>query len=112
MAAEIYLQHGYIKDILGYIYTTGQYYKKAMGQYFTPDNIAIFMTEIINGDFKQLEKEEFISVSEPTCGSGVMVLAFAQNMLKRNQLSEFYVRRCMGFRPNLRPYGLCTIFYL
>lgn len=83
MAAEIYLQHGYIKDILGYIYTTGQYYKKAMGQYFTPDNIAIFMTEIINGDFKQLEKEEFISVSEPTCGSGVMVLAFAQNMLKK-----------------------------
>lgn len=54
-----------------------------MGQYFTPDNIAIFMTEIINGDFKQLEKEEFISVSEPTCGSGVMVLAFAQNMLKK-----------------------------
>lgn len=83
MAAEIYLQHGYIKDILGYIYTTGQYYKKTMGQYFTPDNIAIFMNEIINGDFKQLEKEEFISVSEPTCGSGVMVLAFAQNMLKK-----------------------------
>ena len=83
MAAEIYLQHGYIKDILGYIYTTGQYYKKAMGQYFTPDNIAIFMTEIINGDFKQLEKEDFISVSEPTCGSGVMILAFAQNMLKK-----------------------------
>ena len=83
MAAEIYLQHGYIKDILGYIYTSRQYYKKAMGQYFTPENIAIFMTEIINGDFKQLEKEDFISVSEPTCGSGVMILAFAQNMLKK-----------------------------
>ena len=83
MAAEIYLQHGYIKDILGYIYTSRQYYKKAMGQYFTPDNIAIFMTELINGDFKPLEKEDFISVSEPTCGSGVMILAFAQNMLKK-----------------------------
>ena len=83
MAAEIYLQHGSIKDILGYIYTSRQYYKKAMGQYFTPENIAIFMTEIINGDFKQLEKEDFISVSEPTCGSGVMILAFAQNMLKK-----------------------------
>ena len=83
MATEIYLQHGYIKDILGYIYTSRQYYKKAMGQYFTPENIAIFMTEIINGDFKQLEKEDFISVSEPTCGSGVMILAFAQNMLKK-----------------------------
>lgn len=48
------------------------------------------MTEIINGDFKQREKEDFISVSEPTCGSGIMILAFAQNMLKkRNQLSEF-----------------------
>ena len=45
MAAEIYLQHGYIKDILGYIYTTGQYYKKSMGQYFTPDSIAIFMSD-------------------------------------------------------------------
>ena len=86
MAAEIYLQHGYIKDILGYIYTTGQYYKKAMGQYFTPDNIAIFMTEIINGDFKQREKEDFISVSEPTCGSGIMILAFAQNMLKKKSI--------------------------
>ena len=31
MAAEIYLQHGYIKDILGYIYTTGQYYKNLWG---------------------------------------------------------------------------------
>ena len=81
MAAEIYLNQGCIKDIFGYIYITGQYYKKSMGQYFTPDNIALLMSDLINGNFKQLEKEEFISISEPTCGSGVMVLAFAQNML-------------------------------
>lgn len=39
-----------------------------MGQYFTLENIAIFMTEIINGDFKQLEKEDFISVSGQHAG--------------------------------------------
>jgi hypothetical protein len=44
------------------------------------------MTEIINGDFKQREKEDFISVSEPTCGSGIMILAFAQNMLKKKSI--------------------------
>lgn len=83
MAAEIYLAQGYIKDILGYIYTEGQFYKKSMGQFFTPDNIAVMMSRLIASDCKELLKEtEFVSVSEPTCGSGVMVLAFAENMLQ------------------------------
>lgn len=81
-AADIYFKEGYIKDILGYIYTTEQFYKKSMAQFFTPAPIARMMSQMIYGENSKLLKEqEFISVSEPTCGSGIMILSLAQNLL-------------------------------
>lgn len=82
-AAISYWNRGEIKDILGYLYTKGQYYKKSLGQFFTPEHVAYFMARITGSDYKDLlKKREFISISEPTCGSGVMVLAFCQMMLE------------------------------
>lgn len=82
-AAVFYQNNGEIKDVLGYLYTKGHYYKKSLGQFFTPDHIALFMARIAGSDYKNLlEKREFISINEPTCGSGVMVLAFCQMMLE------------------------------
>lgn len=74
-AAVFYQNNGEIKDVLGYLYTKGHYYKKSLGQFFTPDHIALFMARIAGSDYKNLlEKREFISINEPTCGSGVMML--------------------------------------
>lgn len=82
-AAINYWNRGEIKDVLGYLYIKGEYYKKSLGQFFTPDNIAHFMARIAGNDYKNLlEKREFISISEPTCGSGTMILAFCQMMLE------------------------------
>lgn len=82
-AAVFYQNNGEVKDVLGYLYTKGQYYKKSLGQFFTPEHIAYFMARITGSDYKNLlEKREFISINEPTCGSGVMILAFCQMMLE------------------------------
>ena len=72
------------------------------------------MTEIINGDFKQLEKEDFISVSEPTCGSGVMILAFAQNMLKKeiNYQNSVLLQLCLIINSlKLQLYSIKLTYY-
>lgn len=67
-AAISYWNRGEIKDILGYLYTKGQYYKKSLGQFFTPEHVAYFMARITGSDYKDLlKKREFISISEQRC---------------------------------------------
>ena len=66
-------------DVLGEIYMSCRIGNKYMEQYFTPYNVAKMMAEINLGTVKL--KETF-SICEPTCGSGVMIIA-AANVLKQ-----------------------------
>ena len=85
LAAEYFSGSGKLKDIFGYIYVQGQYYKKSMGQFFTPDYIADFMADIAYSDdyLERIKTDGYISISEPTCGSGVMVLGFCNCLIAR-----------------------------
>lgn len=70
-------------DILGPIYEHEGLSNVHMGQFFTPSHVAEMMSRIsINDDkesLKELIKQKgFITMCEPTCGSGVMIIAFAK----------------------------------
>ena len=66
-------------DVLGEIYMSCRMGNKYMEQFFTPYNVARMMAEMQLGT---CELKEPFSLYEPTCGSGVMIIA-AANTLKR-----------------------------
>ena len=85
-----------INDILNYIEDhlmthhtdiLGEYYmsigaNKDVGQFFTPFPVSYLMAQITFGSEHQetLEKQGYLSLQEPACGAGGMVLAFAKVM--------------------------------
>lgn len=82
------------QDFLGQVYMNLNLGNNANGQFFTPYHISKFMAEICFSDFEaKLEKEEFITLSEPCCGSGGMVIALAETMKakKYNYQKQLFV---------------------
>ena len=69
------------RDVLGEIYAALNLSNAKTGQYFTPWPIAEFMAQIAHGEELSDLKRPFVTVSEPSCGSGVMVLAFAKVLI-------------------------------
>lgn len=71
------------RDILGELFHALELHNKYHGQFFTPQTMADCMAQIsITPDHAALEKKGYITMCEPTCGSGVMVLAAAKVMMK------------------------------
>lgn len=69
-------------DVLGQLYTNMGFTDIHKAQFFTPDPIATFMAKSIIGDIeKQLEHKPFITLCEPACGAGGMILAFVKEVL-------------------------------
>lgn len=69
------------QDFLGNLYTTLNLNQHQKGQFFTPYHICEFMAEVQNGrDLKaDVEQKGFISVSDPACGAGALLIAFANS---------------------------------
>ncbi|MCM1412200.1 MAG: N-6 DNA methylase [Lachnospiraceae bacterium] len=67
------------QDFLGSLYHYLELQQEQKGQFFTPYHICEFMSEIqFTGDDEDLLKEKgYISVSDPACGAGAMLIAFA-----------------------------------
>jgi len=72
------------EDVLGPIFNELELYNRYKGQFFTPQHISDMMAFIACGDDKQADIQEkgFLSMCEPTCGSGVMVTSFCKAMTK------------------------------
>lgn len=72
-------------DVLGSLFMELGLGSKTTGQFFTPYHIAqataraLFNKEQID---KQIEERGYISLCEPSCGGGAMVIAFAEEMHK------------------------------
>lgn len=80
---------GQLEDILGTVFELLGNGSKAMGQDFTPPSICRLMAQLIG-----IPKEERVfTLNEPCCGSGAMILAYAEQMqLKgRNYCAELVV---------------------
>jgi type I restriction-modification system DNA methylase subunit len=70
------------QDVLGQLYIMAlELGNTQAGQFFTPHEISELMARITYGDELQNLTKPFITLSEPACGAGGMVLAFVKVML-------------------------------
>jgi hypothetical protein len=73
-------------DLLGTVFHELELHNKWKGQFFTPDGICEMMGEVVIGEQdlnRHIKDKGFITLSEPACGSGAMVLGFCRAMQKR-----------------------------
>lgn len=68
------------QDFLGSLYHYLELHQEQKGQFFTPYHICEFMSEIQFSDTEAdevLKEKSYISVNDPACGAGAMLIAFA-----------------------------------
>lgn len=73
------------QDFLGKIYMSLKIGSSANGQFFTPYCVSKMMSEINFIEVEEkLKANDFITLSDPCCGSSGMVIAFAETMKNNN----------------------------
>ena len=92
------LQHEWercgFNDVLGVLYHELELHNKYKGQFFTPQHICNMMGKIVfDEDDKSILDKGYISALEPGCGSGAMILGFAQALTDSgyNHSQQLYV---------------------
>ena len=70
------------EDVIGPLYMelASRGGRQQLGQFFTPWNIASMMAKITGSETPE-DNGQLVRVCDPACGSGVMLLAFAHNVL-------------------------------
>ena len=75
----------YTIDLLGEIFHSLNLSNSCNGQFFTPIHIAEFMAEAMLGPkCGEIDTKGYVTLCEPTCGSGVMVIAAANSLYKNH----------------------------
>lgn len=72
------------QDFLGSLYMMCELGNDASGQFFTPYDVCRCMVEISGGSNPAAENAEFFSVSDPACGAGALLIAFANLCRRKN----------------------------
>lgn len=75
------------QDFLGEVFMRLNLGNSSIGQYETPYTVSKFMAEINFSEFEISQKianNHLITLSEPCCGSGGMIIAFAETMKEHN----------------------------
>lgn len=78
-------------DILGDIYHELRLNNEWNGQYFTPDHICRLMAQIVSPVDEYPKRDGPITINEPTCGSGTMIIGAVWAM---NQKGFDYRHKC------------------
>lgn len=79
LTLEYELEVGGPTDILGFLFYELELHNKYKGQFFTPQYVCDMMGKMsFNKNDKIALEKGFITVSEPCCGSGAMILGFAK----------------------------------
>lgn len=69
------------QDFLGQIFMELGFGNAKKGQFFTPYSVSKLMAEINFSDFeKKLNEKDFVTLSEPCCGSGGIIITLAEIM--------------------------------
>lgn len=99
--AEIVLQleNNLDQDFLGQLFMDLNFGDKHLGQYFTPYPISKLMSKAIIGDaVSQVRKEKRITISDPCCGSGSLLIASIneakRQLEKENMNFQKYIYVC------------------
>jgi len=74
------------EDVLGPVFHEMEMHNHFKGQFFTPQCVSDMMSMMACGDDTQsaIMERGYITVCEPTCGSGVMLTSFCKTMVKHN----------------------------
>lgn len=71
-------------DFLGSVFMELELGSGKIGQFFTPYEVSKMMALLVHGDsIDALSDQPFITLSEPACGAGGMVVAFVEAMLEK-----------------------------
>lgn len=88
-------------DILGDIYHELRLNNEWNGQFFTPDNVCRMMAQMVNPIDESGDKEEPVTINEPACGSGTMIIGAVWAMKRKNfdiQRRSFFVAQDIDIR--------------
>lgn len=66
-----------MSDFIGELYMSMEFGNKHVGQFFTPYDISRMMSQMI---YQEEKDKPIITLNEPACGSGGMIVAFAESM--------------------------------
>ena len=73
------------QDFLGQVYMQLNLGNVKTGQFFTPYHVSKLMAEITFIDNqKDIENQDIVTLSEPCCGSGGIIIAYAETMKNHN----------------------------
>ena len=72
-------------DVLGPIYLELDVANRDQGQFFTPPDVSYLMAKMTWGEELANCDRPFITLGEPACGAGGMVLAFVRIMIENGQ---------------------------
>jgi N-6 DNA Methylase len=81
LALLIEMSESHPHDVLGQLFMSLDLGSDHTGQFFTPPEISELMAKMIYGDELRTMDKPFITLCEPACGAGGMVLAFAKVMM-------------------------------
>jgi N-6 DNA Methylase len=81
LALLIEMSESHPHDVLGQLFMSLDLGSDHTGQFFTPPEISELMARITYGDELRTMDKPFITLCEPACGAGGMVLAFAKVMM-------------------------------
>lgn len=73
------------RDFLGECFHELELHNKWKGQFFTPFPVSVMMAKLAGIDAAEetIRSKGFVELNEPTCGSGGMVIAFAEELKLR-----------------------------
>ena len=82
------------RDILGQLFMQLELGNDRTGQFFTPPEISELIAQMTFGEVVASSTEEFVTICEPACGAGGMVLAFAKVVIaaKKNPAKAMWVQ--------------------
>lgn len=69
-------------DALGQLYMELGIQSEHVGQFFTPPEVSELMARLTYGEAIASIKEPFVTVQEPACGAGGMILAFTKVLIE------------------------------
>ena len=81
-------------DVLGDLFMSLELGNKHNGQFFTPHHISELMAKLVHGDSLKTIDKPFITLSDPACGAGSMILAYVELLINNdhNPAQKLYVQ--------------------
>lgn len=85
------LERNPAQDFLGDLYMRLDFGSGWHGQFFTPWHISEVMAKMLidEGLYEELDRRGYITVNDPACGAGCMLLAFASACMEDPQISNY-----------------------